>query len=331
MAVVKSIFSNFLAFLLSFIVTAVPYAGIKAPVIKTLKEDCLLNMEMISDTHIEEKELFRQAFLRRGLKNISRAKSPVDVLVVDGDITNYADEPSLAKYYDIINEHSSVPVITVAGNHDIGHAGDRDKTTISREEAMENFIRYRNEYTGRNDKVNYYSTEVNGFKFIILGDEVIDGGHWDAISMTQEQLDFLDRELAAGTKSGKPVFVFSHWPMDGINGEDTIWDGSSIDLDEYDIKSILEKYNNVFYISGHMHAGIKAKAVEKMYGLTNAEQVNGVTYINLPTFGIINMFGTPWSGTGAQLEVYENEVVFRPRNFITNKWFVNAEYHFDLV
>ena len=80
-----------------------------------------------------------------------------------------------------------------------------------------------------------------------------------------------------------------------------------------------------------MHAGIKAKAVEEAFGLSNAEQVNGVTYLNLPTYGIINTFGTPWSAIGAQLEVYENEVVFRPRNFITTKCFANAEYHFELV
>lgn len=331
MSVVKSIFKHFLAFLLAIIITAVPYAGFKAPVIKTLKDDCLLNVEMLSDTHLEEKELFRQAFLRWGLKNISRAKSPVDAIVVTGDVTNYADEPSLAKYFEIMDEYAPVPVITAAGNHDIGHAGDRDKTDISREEAMANFIRYRNESMGRNDEVNYFSTEVNGFKFIVIGDEVIDGGHWDAVSMTQEQLDFIDRELAEGTKDGKPAFVLSHWPIDGINGEDIIWDGSGISQDEYDVKSILEKYENVFFISGHMHAGIKAKAIDDMYGLSNAEQVNGVTYLNLPTYGIINMFGTPWSGIGAQLEVYENEVVFRPRNFITNKWFVNAEYHFELV
>lgn len=331
MAVVKSIFKHFLSFLLAIFITAVPYSGIKAPVVKTLKDDCLLNVELLSDTHLEEKELFRQAFLKTGLKNISRSKSTVDSIWVTGDITNYADEPSLAKYFDIISEYSPVEVITASGNHDIGHAGDRDKTTITREEARDNFIRYRNEYMGRNDTVNYFSTEVNGFKIIVIGDEVIDGGHWDAVSMTQEQLDFIDRELADGTKDGKPAFVLSHWPIDGINGEDIIWDGSGIARDEYDIQGILEKYDNVFFISGHMHAGIKAKAIDNMYGLSNAEQVNGVTYLNLPTYGIINMFGAPWSAIGAQLEVYENEVVFRPRNFITNNWYENAEYHFELV
>lgn len=330
MSVVNAIFTNFFAFLMSMIITAFPYAGVKLPVIDTLDDDCNLTVEMLSDTHLEENELFRNTFLSAGLTNINYAKCKVDAILVTGDITNYADDGSMAKYFRMI-EKSNAPVITVAGNHDIGHAGDRDKTTMTREEAMANFIRYRNAYLGEDIPTNYYSTEVNGYKFIILGDEVLDGGHWDAISMSDEQLAFLENELADGTKDGLPVFVCCHWPIYDKNGEQTIWPDSGILPDEYDLQPILEKYKNVYWISGHMHAGIKATAVEDLFGLSNAETVNGVTYLNLPTYGIVNMFGSPWSGIGAQLEVYDDEVVFRPRNFITNKWFANAEYHFEIV
>lgn len=331
MTVVKAIFSNFTAFLMAMILTAIPYAGIRLPVIDTNEEDCKLTVEMLSDVHLEEKEPARRLFLKTALHNFNNAKCDIDAVLVCGDITNYADEPSLAKYFDMIDTETDIPVITVSGNHDIGHAGDRDKTDITREQAKQNFIDYRNAYLGTDYTVNYYSQEFNGYKFIILGDEALDGGHWDAISMTEEQLAFLDSELAEGTKDGKPVFVCCHYPIDDINGENTIWPDCGIEKGEYDLRSILEKYKNVFWISGHMHAGIKSTAVEELYGLSNAETVNGVTYLNLPTFGIINMFGTPWSGIGAQLEVYDDEVVFRPRNLLTNKWFVNAEYHFEIV
>ena len=329
MSVVKAIFTHFFAFLMSIILTVFPYAGIELPVINTKADDCKLVVEMLSDTHLEEKELFRQWFLKRGLKNISNAKTDVDAVLIAGDITNYADEPSLAKYFEIIKEYSPCPVITVAGNHDIGHAGDRDKTTITREEAKANFIRYVNEYMGTDHTDNYYSTTVNGYKFIVLGDIVYDGGHWDGMDLGAEQLAFLDRELASA--NGMPVFVTSHWPVDDINGENIIWPDSGIDLEDNPIKDVMEKYKNVFYISGHMHAGIKSKAVDELFGLSNIEQVNGVTYINLPTYGIINSFGVPWSANGMQLEVYEDRVVVRPRNFMTNKWYKNAEYTFELV
>lgn len=319
------------AFLMSIFLTLIPYAGIELPVMETQSEDCIMNLTMISDTHLEANGIFRFGFLKQGFRRIEKAKSPVDAIIIDGDITNYADEETLAQYYDFIKEYAPAPVITVAGNHDIGHAGDRDVTDISREEALANFIKYRNDYLGTDYDVNYYSTEVNGYKFIILGDEVVDGGHWDAISMTDEQLEFLDRELAEGTAEGKPVFVLCHWPIDDINGENTIWDSSGIEADEYPVQAIMEKYDNVFYISGHMHAGIKSTLVEEKYGLTNAEQVNGVTYINLPTYGILNMFGLTHSGTGGQLEVYSDRVVFRPMNYLTGNWYTNSAYTFELV
>lgn len=322
--------SKAVAFLMSIFLTLIPYAGVECPVMETKEDNCRINLELISDTHVEENEEFRFAFLKTALKRISCSKSNVDALIVTGDITNYGDEPALARYYDTIREYSPCQVITVSGNHDIGHAGDRDVTDITREQARDNFIRYRNEYLGTDYTVNYYSTDINGCKFIILGDEVIDGGNWDAISMSDEQLAFLDSELALGTQEGKPVFVLNHWPISDINGEEMIWDGSGISPDDYPVRSILEKYKNVFYISGHMHAGIKSTLVEEKYGLSSAEKVDGVTYINLPTFGIVNMYGLTHSGTGAQLEVYDDKVIFRPLNYLTGNWYTNSAHTFEL-
>ena len=329
MAIFQSIISNFPAFIMAIILTVFPYAGIELPVIDTAKEDSLLTVELISDVHIEEQELFRQMFMIVGFSNIKRAKCDVDAVLVAGDITNYADEPSLAKYYEILEKYSTVPVITAAGNHDIGHVGDRDVTDITREEAKANFIRYNNKYMGTSHENNYYATEINGYKFIVLGDEVVDGGHWDGMDITDEQMAFLDRELASA--DGKPVFVCCHWPVDGMNGQEIVYPDGGIELDKNNIKSVMEKYQNVFYISGHSHGGIQSTAASEVTDFANVEQVNGVTYVSLPTYGIVNSFGYPFWGTGMQMEVYENEVIFRPRNFITNAWFTNAVYTIELA
>ncbi|MCQ2471035.1 MAG: metallophosphoesterase [Clostridia bacterium] len=329
MVIVKAILSNFMAFLMAFVMTIFPYAGLEKPVINTKKDDCKLLVEMISDTHLEQNEIVRPWFLKKGLKNLAKAKVDVDAVVVAGDLTNYADEPSLADYFKIIKEYSPAPVVSVAGNHDINHAGDRNKTDITREQAKENFIKYNNEYMGTNHEDNYYSTEIKGYKFIVLGDIVYNGGNWDSMTMGDEQIAFLDSELASA--NGEPVFVCCHWPMDDMNGQSTIWPDSGILLDRNPIKDILEKYDNVFYVSGHMHAGIKSNAVDEKYGLASVEKVNGVTYISLPTYGIVNIFGNPFSCNGMQLEVYDDEVIIRPRNFVTNKWFTNSVYHIDLT
>lgn len=325
----ESIFSNFGAFLMAIIMTLFPYAGFRAPVMTTLEEDCCLNMTVISDIHLESTGIFRQSFLKAALRRVNNAKDNVDVIAVPGDITNYADEDTVALYYSIIKDYTDKPVITAAGNHDIGHAGDRDVTDISREEALANIVKYQNAYAGTNNPSNYYSQIVNGYKFIVIGDEVIDGGMWDGCSMTEEQLQFLDSELASGTADGKPVFVVCHWPVDHTVSEDFIWDGSSLDEDALQIKSTLEKYKNVVYISGHMHSGVKSSAVREKYGITSAEKVNGVIYLSLPSFGLVNTFGLSYWGTGAQVEIYKDKLIFRPMDYLTGNWFRNSECTFS--
>lgn len=317
------------AFLLSIFLTFIPYAGIELPVLQTAQEDCLLNLELISDIHLEPNGFFRNGILKQGLRTMNRSRSKIDGIVVAGDITNYADELSVKQYYEIIKKLAPAPVVTAAGNHEIGHAGDRNVTDITREEALANFIKYQNEYAGTNNTTNYYTYYINGYKFIVLGDEVVDGGHWDAVSMTQEQLDFLDNELESA--NGEPVFVVCHWPIKGINGEEFIWEGSGIDPEEYNVKGVLEKYKHVFYISGHMHSGISSTIADEKYGIHSAQQVNGVTYITLPSFGLVNQYGIPWFGTGAQLELYEDKVLYRPVNYLTGNWYTNSAYEFKLV
>lgn len=331
MAVFKSIMANFASFIMAIVLTVIPYAGFELPVIDTAEENCLMTAELISDTHLEETEILRPLFLTVGLKNLQRAKTDIDAVVIAGDITNYADEASLARHYEIFTKHSPAVAITAAGNHDIGHVGDRDVTNITREEAKANFIRYNNEYLGIEATDNYYSYEVEGYTFIVLGDEVIDGGHWDGMDISEAQLAFLDSELARATADGKPAFVVCHWPVDGMNGQEIVYPDSGIELDKNDVKSVMEKYENVFYISGHIHGGIKSEAAADFVGFANVEQENGVTYVSLPTYGIVNSFGNPVSATGMQMEVYADKVMFRPRNFLTNKWFTNAAYTIELV
>ena len=329
MAIFQSILANFCTFIMALILTVVPYKGLELPVINNVKDNCNMTVELVSDVHIEQIDLIRGAMLKVGLNNLKYAKADIDAVCVAGDLTNYADEESLADYYNILKKYSPAPVISAAGNHDIGHVGDKGVTDITREEAKTNFIRYNNEYMGINAENNYYTTEVNGYKFIVLGDEVIDGGHWDNMDMSDEQLEFLDSEL--NTADGAPVFVICHWSVDGTNGQDIIYPDSCIELENNDVKTIMEKYKNVFYISGHIHGGIKSTAAAAVCDMANVEVLNGVTYVSLPSYGIVNTFGYPWSGTGVQMEVYDDQVVFRPRNFITNAWFTNAAYTIDIV
>lgn len=286
-------------------------------------EDILLNVSVISDTHIDYKWSIGEALLRRALKDISSSSSPVDAVVVSGDLTNYGDGESMKHFFGLFRLNCSPENwIIAAGNHDIGHVKD-----VTQQEARERFIGLYNEYTGSEIENVYYSKVVKGYRFIVMGDQGDDT--WDEPEIHEDQLEFLDSELMLA--GGKPVFVVCHQPLMGVNGVGKIRGNISIGDDSDAVKSVLEKYDNVFFISGHSHVGINGELNRKLYGFCCVETINGVNYINLPTYMIVNRHGIPWGGLGMQLEVYEDEVIVRARSFLTSDWYECYEFSLPIV
>ena len=307
------------SFIMALIMTLVPFVGRDAK----NPDEALLNVSIISDTHLDARFPGGKLNLERGLRDMNKFDN--DAIVHVGDITNYGDEASVKYFYDIMRDSCDVENWVVAtGNHEIGHPEE-----FTNEEARQNFIKYHNEYTGQGIENAYYSMDVDGYTFIVLCDQSED--NWDSCDIYEDQVAFLDAELARGTAEGKPVFVVCHVPVEGANGQDIIYEDGG--LDEYSdvVKSTLEKYENVFFISGHVHTGINGYISKELFDVSCVETENGVTYVNLPTYGIVNRYGIPWNGMGFQMEVYEDEVIFRARKFNTSRWYGFYEFAIDLV
>lgn len=321
-----AIIEQLIAILMTFFVAFAPGFVLSDDVFASKKENILLNAVLVSDTHIDAGEFVLQGTLASGLKSLNDSKSTIDSLVVAGDLTNYGDEKSIAAFYDIVDKYSPVrTLIAAAGNHEIGHVEG-----ATQEEARQYVMKHYNEFMGTGFEKIYFSYEVNGYKFIVLSDEADDS--WDFPEISDEQIAFLDAELAAGTAQGKPVFVCCHWPLAGNNGQDIIWEDGCIKAEYGDkIRATLEKYKNVFYLSGHVHTGVNGEFINKVFGFNYVETTNGVTYVNLPTFGLVNRFGVPWPCTGVMMEVYEDEIFFRPRNFVSGRWYARYEMSVGLV
>lgn len=307
------------SFIMALIMTLVPFVGRDAK----NPDEALLNVSIISDTHLDARFPGGKLNLERGLRDMNKFDN--DAIVHVGDITNYGDEASVKYFYDIMRDTCDAENWVVAtGNHEIGHPEE-----FTNEEARQNFIKYHNEYTGQGIENAYYSIDVDGYTFIVLCDQSED--NWDSCDIYEDQIAFLDAELARGTAEGKPVFVVCHVPVEGANGQDIIYEDGG--LDEYSevVKSTLEKYENVFFISGHVHTGINGYISKEFFDVSCVETENGVTYVNLPTYGIVNRYGIPWNGMGFQMEVYEDEVIFRARKFNTSRWYGFYEFAIDLV
>ena len=315
--------TQIISFIMALIYTLIPFVNYSPK-----SDDILLNVSIISDTHLDDRFPGGKLNLKKGLQDMNRMKADNDAVVVVGDLTNYGDEASVECFYELMEKHCEVPAeswVVATGNHEIGHPEE-----FTNEEARQNFVKYHNEYTDQGIENAYYSVDVDGYTFVVLCDQSED--NWDSCDIYEDQLAFLDAELARGTAEGKPAFVICHVPVEGVNGQEVIYEDGGLDPEYSEaVKGIMEKYENIFFISGHVHTGINGYISEELFDISCVEEYNGVTYVNLPTYGIVNRYGIPWNGMGFQMEVYEDEVVFRARKFNTSRWYGFYEFEIPLV
>lgn len=291
------------------------------------KDACRLNASIISDVHIDVDWPIGEWVLANGLNDLERSADTIDALIVSGDLTNYGDKESMESFFNIAAESNCADNWVIAmGNHDVGHVED-----TTQEGARQRFVDLYNKLNPSGEKIEkaYYKTDINGYRFVVLVDDGEDT--WDHPEMAQEQYQFLDDALAEAAGRNLPMFVVCHVPVEGVNGQDKIWENGGLGECSDTVRGILEKYKNVFFISGHVHTGINGPLVENVFGFSCVETHNGVNYINLPTYMIVNRYGVPWGGMGFQMEVYDDEVLFRARNFGSSKWYPVYDHSVPIV
>lgn len=239
--------------------------------------------------------------------DLRNAQDNLDALVLVGDITENATDQEYTAMYDYLADAKVDYYITATGNHDV-----RLNSYSVSEAKFVNFTNALNSNKGNSLTVDkmYYSYTIKGYKFIVMGTEET---QLEEAVISQNQLDWLDSELAASTKKGQPVFVILHQVLKDTHGLPDTW-GSSISTagtvgkQSDKIKNILNKYENVIMISGHLHTG---------FGEYSYEKIGNFHSVNVPSIGVNNDMGSyNENGLGYITEVYDNKVVFRARNFI---------------
>ncbi len=289
-------------------------------------ENILLNFASISDVHANDSSL-RADLLALGLEDVSN--DAVDALVISGDITDRGNPAQWESLKRSFAEHCTLDNIVLAsGNHDTWTSDDVDATS------EELFIKYNKEISGRDIDRMYYSTRINGYTFIVLGSE---GDSTDAY-FSDEQLLWLNSQMALASQDGKPIFVVCHQPINGSHGLPETWDrkdpqpedGGMGDQSDQ-VESILKSYRNVFLISGHLHNGIGQKVTKQLFNYTSIESAGSFHSVNLPVYSYFNARGQMISGAGFQFEVYADKVIVRARNYSCSAWYPDYEYSIDLV
>ncbi len=275
-------------------------------------DNCKMAFVAFSDTHLRD-TAFQPHLFECGLEDIDAAETQFDALIIAGDISEMGDAPS----YDVTwkalenSEIGKKPVLLATGNHDI---------RLAYEYQTEMIMGKASEYLGIEIDKPYYSYEVKGYKFIVMGS---DEWQFEKAVISDEQLAFLDSELAEA--DGKPAFVICHQPLAETHGLPEVWKNGDLGEDSAAVKEVLMKHKNVFYLNGHLHDGVYEKSLE----IFDAE--NGVYSINLPAFGKDNDYGKfAQTGLGTYVEVYEDSVVFTPRDFARGEYLEDYTYTFEI-
>lgn len=282
----------------------------------TLQDPANIQMSFVlwADTHVSDTGLSPYYF-DCGFEDIENSGIDFDAFVIAGDISEFGDAPSYEITWNAIDNSifKDKPVLLATGNHDI---------RLAYEEQTSMIMGKTSEYLGMEIDKPYYSYDVNGYTFVVLGS---DEWQFEKAVISDEQLAFLDSELARATADGKPAFVVCHQPLKDTHGLPEVWENGDLGADSDEVKEVLLRHKNVFFLNGHLHDGVYEKSLEVF------DEANGVYSINLPAYGKDNDYGPfAQTGLGDFVEVYADRVVFTARDFQAGKPLEGMTYTFYL-
>ena len=306
--------------------------GSKEARITRAQEDCGVSFAVISDTHLRGNyKMIFQGMLELGLADMGKAKDKLDAVVFDGDITDHGYYDQWDVFADAMSKYDvAEKTFVVVGNHDTW-GPNRDDFENPVDGVKPTFIRYNKQISDRDVTEMYYSDIVNGYYFIALGSERDNTYAY----LSDTQLRWFAQEMDKAAATGLPIFVFLHQPINQTHGLPYNWEKNKDDPpdeggmgDQSDrVVEILKQYDNVFFITGHIHGGFKNEGSRIGVEYASVEYMennngNKITLVNLPSYMYPDFVhgGHIANGCGWVVEAYKGEVLLRARNFGTGTW-----------
>ena len=262
-------------------------------------DELIMSFAAVSDIHVETNNPKAYQAFSDILDGVKAGKN-IDATVYTGD--NVMNGQLLENFFFYSAVRTIKPAkdnFIVMGNHDIGNGtGEFDKH-------LRNFVLNNKLYLGNDvGKAGYYYRVVNGCYMIFLASEELTVNE---CVMTQEQLAWLEGILNEAAEKNATIFVFNHHPLYYLRG-----------VESDALAKLLVKYDNLLYIHGHIHDEL---------GTDNFKNQGGVDTINLPRTSEIVDYEP---GDGIVVEVYENEILVRGRDFVKGEWIDGLEYRYPL-
>ena len=315
---IAGVFAKFMSVILSIMISVGTMAAAPAtddPIKATDEENVKLIVEILADSQLNAFNT-NAAYLDLAMQDYQNAETDLDGLLILGDVTENSLAYEWNKVAEIFYTNGFEDTLLLAtGNHDIRL---RDMAEIK-----ERFYGLQNQFTVVEPVGElYYSYEINGYTFLVMGS---DTSEMEEANIGEEQLAWLDASMSEATADGSPVFVILHQVLKDTHGLPYTWGNGTnktagtVGKDSDAIYEILNKYENVFLLTGHMHTGFGQYTYETLGDNDN------ITSVNFPGLGKNSQDGIEGQGQGAIMEVYEDQVIFRARNVSGGAYF-GAEY-----
>ncbi len=318
----SSIFTAFMYKLLVMFISFTSLFGVLGTpatddVIK-VNEDANMTAVLWGDPQVADYMADRHQYTKNAAIDLSNAEGTFDALVIAGDIAENgkgAEYQLVIDYLDVAKDKIDNHIFTV-GNHDV-----RLRAYGQVYDTFSEFCYSTNEKLDL-DELAYaegklsYTYEVNGYTFVVLG---TDKSVFEESYFSDECLAWLDGELEKATVDGKPVFVILHQPLKDTHNVVNAWNSAddtagTVGAQSDALLEIMNKYDNLFLITGHLHMGFSHE--------WSIHKIGNFWGINLPGIGPNNADGDYYneSGTGYIMEVYDDSVTFRARDFNLGKY-----------
>lgn len=273
-------------------------------------EAARLNIVLWGDPQISSVNPEREKRFRTACEDLASAQGKADALVIAGDIAEFGRLKEYAAVSECLRPAMGKVdnFICAPGNHDI-----RIRPYKKQVKKFQRFMSLTGKAQVAQPGRHYYSAEINGFRFLVLG---ADRASFESAYLSKKQLEWLKDELMKAQDGKKPVFVVNHQTLKRRNGLPDTWLGKgnwrgSVGRQSDELEEILTGAGNVFFLTGHLHFGMNEHTFE---------ECGGLKLIAAPTVACANHGDFSAPAQGLVLSVYDDRVRVRARLFSEGKY-----------
>lgn len=287
-----------------------------------------LTFDVISDIHVQKWNTVSHDKLKRAMIDLQKAEPDAQALVINGDLGDGmpGDYETLRRLIGSLPHPA--PLFYNIGNHEYykawhdtdGYQSNSFPNGETEQASQQRFL----DFAGR--KKLYEDAWVSGYHFIFLGSEhylQFDPNVREGAWLSDDQLAWLEKTLADREKPDKPIFVFLHQPLPGtVAGSQTYGNIRSV-IQHERLRAILEKHPQSILFSGHTHWELRSERTVWRNGFTMVNSSSVYEPYNEADVAYDQEYDR---SEGLTVEVYEDRVIIRGRDFANGAWIPEAQF-----